>query len=85
MFITGSGIKETATRNALYSVANVLREKLELKAALKEKELEVRKMELELQKKKWEVEEEERKMRMKLDAEERRAFINLLKTKGAST
>ena len=36
-------------------------------------------MELELQERKWEIEEEEWKQRLQLDAEERRAFINLIR------
>lgn len=47
-------------------------EKFERKAQLKEEEVE-------LNKRKWAIEEEERKMRMLLDAEERRAFIEIMK------
>lgn len=57
----------------------MLEKKYERKAVLKEKELELRKMELELQQRKWEMEEKERNQRLDLDAEERRAFIELIK------
>ena len=57
----------------------MLENKYEKKAALKEKELQLRRMELELQQRKWEMEEKERKQRLDLDAEERRAFIDLIK------
>lgn len=54
-------------------------EKFERKAQLKEEELKLRREEVELNKRKWAIEEEERKMRMLLDAEERRAFIEIMK------
>lgn len=60
------------------SAIDMLEKKYEKKAALKEKELELRRMELELQQRKWEMEEKERKQRLELDAEERRAFIQLI-------
>ena len=54
-------------------------EKFERKAQLKEEELKLRREEVELNKRKWAIEEEERKMCMLLDAEERRAFIEIMK------
>ena len=53
-------------------------EKFERKAQLEE-ELKLRREEVELNKRKWAIEEEERKMCMLLDAEERRAFIEIMK------
>ena len=75
--IVHTGKEAAHTRFSLSATANLFREKYEMK----EKELEVRKIELELAKRKWEFEEEERKMRMQLDAEEKRAFIELLQNK----
>ena len=66
------------------ATADLFREKFERRAELKEKELEIRRMELEVQKRRLEIEEEERKVRLQLDAEERRAFIELLKKNIAS-
>ena len=60
------------------TTADPFLQKYEKQAVLKEKELEIRKMELEFQGQKWEFEEKERNLRMELDAEERRAFIELI-------
>lgn len=68
-------------RLSLKTTADLFRAKFERKAELKEKELELRRMELEFQRRKWELEEEERKQKLQLDAEERRALIDLLKSK----
>ena len=66
---------------SLKTTVDLFQAKFERKAELKEKELELRRMELEFQRRKWELEEEERKQKLQLDAEERRAFIELLKNK----
>ena len=61
------------------ATADLFREKFERKAELKEKEMVIRRMELEVQRRRLDIEEEERKLRLQLDAEERRALIELLK------
>ena len=76
--------KEPAGRHHIKTTADLFLQKYEKRAAIKEKELEIRKMELDFQKQKWEFEEKERKQRMELDAEERRAFIELIKKQATS-
>ena len=70
----------SSTRLSLSATADLFREKLDKKMALKEREIDVRKMEVELAKK-WEFEVEERRMRMQLEAEEKKALIELLRSK----
>ena len=71
----------SSTRLSLSATADLFREKLDKKMAMKEREIDVRKMEVELAKKKWEFEVEERRMRMQLEAEEKKALIELLRSK----
>lgn len=73
-------------RASKVAVMDLLREKYERKASLKEKELELKKMELQLQERKLVLEEEERRKKIELDAErqkfeaeERRTLLELLK------
>ena len=70
----------SSTRLSLSATADLFREKLDKMMALKEREIDVRKMEVELVKK-WEFEVEERRMRMQLEAEEKKALIELLRSK----
>ena len=69
--------KRTSQRAAL----DILAEKYETKASLKDKELELRKMELEFQKEKFETEAKEREAKMQMELEERKLMITLLKDK----
>ena len=71
----------SSTRLSLSATADLFREKMDKKMALKEKEIDVRRMEVELAKRKWDYEVEERKMRMQLEAEEKKALIELLRSK----
>ena len=67
------------SRSSKLSAMEILQQKFEKKAELKERELELRKKELELQERKLISEEEERKKRVDLELEERRAMMQLLK------
>ena len=69
--------KRTSQRAAL----DIISEKYETKASLKDKELELRKMELEFQQKKYEAEAKEREAKMQLELEECKLMISLLKDK----
>lgn len=69
--------KRTSQRAAL----DIIAEKYETKASLKDKELELRKMELEFQQKKYEAGAKEREAKMQLELEERKLMISLLKDK----
>lgn len=66
-------------RGTRFSAIQMLENKYERKADLKEKELQLRKEELEYQKQKYEDEASERKEKVKLEIEERKMFLNLLK------
>ncbi|KAK3746109.1 hypothetical protein QZH41_015522 [Actinostola sp. cb2023] len=68
-------------RASRLSAIQMLENKYEKKADFKERELEQRKLEFELQKRKYEEEALERKEKMKLELEERRVFLSLLKEK----
>ena len=57
----------------------MLEQKNERKADLKERELKLKSEELQLQKKKFEQEAAERNERLKLELEERRMFLQILK------
>ena len=59
----------------------MLERKYEKKADLKEKELKLKSEELQLQSKKFEQEVAETKERLKLELEERRMFLQILKEK----
>lgn len=59
----------------------MLEQKNERKADLKERELKLKSEELQLQKKKFEQEAAERKEMLKLELEERRMFLQILKEK----
>ena len=56
-------------RASKVAVIDMLREKYERKASLKEKELELKEMELQQQERKVALEEEERRKKLELDAE----------------
>ena len=77
-FILGKKLKKKASK---LSAVEMLSQKYQQKAELKEKELEVRKMEIELQKRKFEEESEERKIRFKLEMEERKVMLEMLQKK----
>ena len=62
-------------------VVQMLEQKNERKADLKERELKLKSEELQLQKKKFEQEAAERKERLKLELEERTMFLQILKEK----
>lgn len=63
------------------SVMNMLEQKYDTKASLKEQELKQRMLEFEFEKHKYEVEAAERKERLDLELEEKRVMLNLLKEK----
>ncbi|KAL9966454.1 hypothetical protein ACROYT_G024533 [Oculina patagonica] len=71
--------KKIQHRATKQSAMEMLANKYNQKAELKEKELELRKMELEFQQKKYEAEAEERKAKIHLELEERKAMLALLK------
>lgn len=77
-FCPGKKVKQRASK---LSAMQMLSEKYEKKAELKQKELEIRKLELDLQKRKFEEETEERKMRFTMEMEERRMMLELLQNK----
>jgi len=60
------------------SAVEMLAEKYDQKASLKEKEIELKKMELQFQIQKFENESEERKLRLELEMQERRAMLDIL-------
>jgi cytochrome c biogenesis protein ResB len=68
-------------RVSKHSVLQMMQEKFERKASLKEQELHQRKLEFELEKAKFDLEANERKQRLNIEMEERRAFLNLMKDK----
>ena len=68
-------------RASRLSAIQMLQDKYERKADFKERELEQRKSEFELQKRKYEEEALEHKEKLKLELEERRLFLSLLKDK----
>ncbi|CAH3114398.1 unnamed protein product [Pocillopora meandrina] len=84
---SGSGFKRgkkgkvTRKRATRLSAVQMLEQKNERKADLKERELKLKSEELQLQKKKFEQEAAERKERLKLELEERRIFLQILKEK----
>lgn len=73
--------KKVKQRGSKLSAVQMLSDKYEKKAELKQKELEIRKLELDLQKRKFEEETEERKMRFTMEMEERRMMLELLQNK----
>ncbi|KAL9987406.1 hypothetical protein ACROYT_G001707 [Oculina patagonica] len=75
----GGPRKKIQHRATKQSAMEMLANKYNQKAELKEKELELRKMELEFQQKKYEAEAEERKAKIHLELEERKAMLALLK------
>ena len=75
-------VKQTPQKRASrLSAMEMLEAKYQRKADFKEKELEQRKLEYELQKRKYEDEAQERKEKLKLEMEERRVLLSLLKDK----
>ena len=79
--LTGKKGKVTRKRATRLSAVQMLEQKNERKADLKERELKLKSEELQLQKKKFEQEAAERKERLKLELEERRMFLQILKEK----
>ncbi|CAH3124425.1 unnamed protein product [Pocillopora meandrina] len=73
--------KVTRKRATRLSAVQMLEQKNERKADLKERELKLKSEELQLQKKKFEQEAAERKERLQLELEERRMFLQILKEK----
>ena len=63
------------------SAMEMLNQKYERKAELKDKELEVRKMEIELQKRKFEEESEGGNIRFKMEMDERKLMLKMLQDK----
>jgi len=83
-FVLFSGAKSKPPkrkRASKLSAIEMLEEKNRLKATIKEKELAQRKQELDLEKQKYEDQAKEREQRLKLELEERRLFLSLLKEK----
>ena len=74
----GKKVKQRASK---LSAVQMVSDKYEKRAELKQKELEIRKLELDLQKRKFEEESEERKMRFTMEMEERRMMLELLQNK----
>ncbi|CAB3986879.1 Hypothetical predicted protein [Paramuricea clavata] len=70
--------KSNRPRLTKLTAMEMLANKYEKKAELKEKELEIRKMELELNTKKHESEVQERQRRLEVELEERRAMLGLV-------
>jgi hypothetical protein len=68
-------------RASRLSVMNMLEEKYDRKASLKEQELKQRMLEFEFEKQKFEIEAAERKERLDLELEEKRMMLSLLKDK----
>ena len=68
-------------RASRLSVMNMLEEKYDRKASLKEQELKQRMLEFEFEKQKFEIEAAERKERLDLELEEKRMMSSLLKDK----
>ena len=62
------------------STVEIFVAKFEKKSKLKEKELELRERDLNIQERRLELEEMERKHRLQIDLEERRAFLDILKS-----
>ena len=79
--LTAKKGKVTRKRATRLSAVQMLERKYEKKADLKEKELKLKSEELQLQSKKFEQEVAERKERLKLELEERRMFLQILKEK----
>ena len=75
------GCSKVRKRSSKLSVLEMLDRKYEKKAELKEKQIEQKQLELELKMKKHDEEAEERKQRFQLEMEERRAFLELLKSR----
>ena len=65
-------------RASKLTALQMLSDKYQQKAELKEKELNLRRMELEFEKEKYNAEAEERKAKLQLKLEERRAYLALL-------
>ena len=65
-------------RASKLTALQMLSDKYQQKAELKEKELNLRRMELEFEKEKYNAEAEERKAKLQLELEERRAYLVLL-------
>ena len=65
-------------RASKLTALQMLSDKYQQKAELKEKELNLRRMELEFEKEKYNAEAEERKAKLRLELEERRAYLALL-------
>ncbi|XP_068758203.1 MAP7 domain-containing protein 2-like [Montipora capricornis] len=72
----GKGCKKR--RVGKLSAVEMLAEKYDQKAILKEKEIELKKMELQFQVQKFEQESEERKLRLELEMQERRAMLDIV-------
>ena len=68
-------------RASRLSVMNMLEEKYDRKASLKEQELKQRMLEFEFEKQKFEIEAAEWKERLDLELEEKRMMLSLLKDK----
>ena len=77
-FCPGKKVKKGASK---LSAVQMLSDKYEKKAELRQKELEIRKLELDLQKRKFEEESEERKIHFTMEMEERRMMLELLHNK----
>ena len=78
-FVIASKGKASKKRGSRLSVVQMLEKKYERKSDLKERELQLKSEELELQRMKFDAEVDERKEKLKLEIEERRMFLNLLK------
>lgn len=79
---SSSGPKGKVQRRASkLSAMEMLANKYNQKAELKDRELEIRKMELEFQQKKFEAEVEERKVKLQLELKERQTMLALLKNR----
>lgn len=65
---------------SMKSTVEIFVAKFEKKSKLKEKELELRERDLNIQERRSELEEKERKHRLQMDLEERRAFLDILKS-----
>lgn len=75
----GSKRKRVQKRATKCSAMDMLTEKYSQKAEIKKDELELRRMELEFAKEKYAAEAEERKAKLKMEMQERRTILSLLK------
>jgi len=82
IFTSSSGPKgKVQHRASKLRAMEMLANKYNQKAELKDRELEIRKMELEFQQKKFEAEVEQRKANLQLELEERQTMLALLKNR----